>query len=1061
MHFYFRVVILMIIFLPGHLVYASQKIVELKKNSNRFILHDYFEILNDRERNFTINQVMSPSLKNEYFSVAPQVPNFGFTKNTYWLKFIIFNQNIENEKWFLNIEYPHHDFIDLYTYQDNREIDHYQTGRLLPFATRSYEHANFILPLKIPPKTQTYTYYIKVAGSGAKIIQARLQNQDNLDVYNQRRNIAYGLYYGIMLAMIVYNLLMLFSMKKNTYFFYIIFIVSINFMNGSLHGLTYQFFWPRHVWWNYISVPFFIGTTSLTSILFCISFLRTIRNININLIPLKILAGVAVIVILLSLMIGQNITRIFVVNIGMALSVIFSFTILSTSVFAVMKKKLQNFSFFLGWLILPICIILTVLKSSGFIQHTDLTENILPAGMLLQSFIFSFSLNENVLLYQKEKAQAQKRAILNLKKSDAIKNEFLAKTSHEIKTPLHGILGISESILNKNDEPLSPNVLGSLNIINASARRLLYLINDILDVTRLNNEDLRLIKKCIHLPDLLNIVLPLIKESVSNKNITIINRISEKFPAVYCDDNRIQQVFINLLSNAIKFTPSGRIVIHGAMFNETHAIIHIRDTGIGIEQKNQDKIFRIFEQIDSGLSKKYSGMGLGLNITKQLIELHSGEIFVSSKPGKGSRFSFTLPLCNDSLVQEVTYAENSLKQIQPVPQEVNETRLNMKLEHIVTTNSDDPHLFIVDDEPLNIEILVRILGKLKYQITKVNSGKECLALLSTLPRKPDLILLDIMMPEMSGFEVVKKIRENYNLYDMPVILITALNDVNNIKLGFECGANDYIPKPFHSDELIARIGTLIKLKKAIINHNELLYLKKDMEMAVKLQDSILPDNTPLIKNIECSFTYIPMTQIGGDYYDYMILSENKIGFIIADVSGHGMAAALVASMIKILYTGLHNEAENPSRLLQTLNNKLYNKTGTAFLTAFYLYLDLGKKEMVYSNAGHPYSIYYNKEKGTISRLKTTGGAIGFQKNINPGQMSMEISNGDRLVLYTDGLTEAYEQIGYDSGEDHLIQLIQDGLSLTPNEAAKLILDDYYLNIKTPHDDVTMIIVDIL
>ncbi|MDH4262156.1 MAG: SpoIIE family protein phosphatase [Spirochaetia bacterium] len=1053
---YQRIIIVLAILLYGH-TYALSNDIELSKKSNTILLSNYFEILNDRERYFSVDQVINPTLQNEFFSTAPKTPNFGFNKNTYWLKFTLKNKDNEDLFWFLNIEYVHHDFIDLYTYQNNRQVDHYQTGRLLPFSSRIYPHANFIIPIKIPKQTESYTYYIKISGSGSKIIPAKLQRHDIFDEYNQKRNLLFGLYYGIMLAMIIYNLLMFFSIKKITFLYYVIFIISINLLSASLQGLTYQFIWPDSVWWNYISLPFFLGTTILTASFFCLSFLNSLRNAKVNLTTINFLAFASLIIIAMSLMIGKHISRIFVVNTAMFTSVIFALTMLGISIKLLFKNHVKNFSFFIGWLILPITSIFIVLKSSGFVPHNIMTENILQSGFLIQSLIFSFSLNESILRFQIEKSKAQKKSINSLKKANLMKNEFLANTSHEIKTPLHGILGISESLLNTN-EPLNKNVQESLHIINTSARRLLFLINDILDVTRLKNHDLRLIHKNIHLPSLLNIVLLLMKESIVNKNIVIINKISDQFPFLYGDENRIQQILLNLFSNAIKYTVSGRIIIYGCTLDKTHAIIHVRDTGIGIDIKYHNKIFKPFEQIDNSVTRNSSGMGLGLSITRQLINLHSGEIFVKSKPGKGSRFSFTLPLSSKITKEEA----NALTFKQPVTSYIlKEPELKHKIENLTDNIQNKSHIYVVDDEPINIEVVARILDKLNYKITKISSGKECLNLLTSSADKPDLILLDVMMPEMSGFEVTKIIRDKFNSYELPIILLTALNDENNIKYGFECGANDYISKPFRSNELVARIKTLLQLKKSIKNHNELLYMKKDMEMAVKLQSSILPKSLPKLNNIECSFTYIPMTQVGGDYYDYTISRENNIGFIVADVSGHGMAAALIASMIKILFADLRSEIENPSNMLKAINDKLFNHTGTSFLTSFYLYLDLNNEKAFYSNAGHPYGIHYSKKTSALSLLKTTGGAIGFRKDIKLGQNSLDIGSGDRLILYTDGITEAYEQIGYESGENHLLGLVQDSLALSVDNARKLILNDYFVNIKTPHDDITMIIIDIL
>lgn len=1044
--------------------YAANSRIEFNINNEDYPLSRYFEILDDKDARLTVWDARNPKYQDRYFSVAPKIPDFGFNKDAYWLRFslhrLIHNEPFQTRLWYLNIAYAHHDLIELYIFHKDKLIYHTKTGRLLPFRTRVYKHENFVLPIKIPAAGQTYTYYIRVSGSASKIIPAKLQNYESLDRENNIKNNIYGFYYGIMFAMIIYNLLMFVSVRRSVYLFYVLYNIFINLLNISESGLSYEYFWPDSIWWNYISIPFFIAMATLSAIFFCYSFLSGIRNrhVRINLLMLRGFGTISVMIAFMCLFIGHGLSRVVMVKSGMILASAFTISMLIISLRMMIKGKGNNFSFFLGWLIFPIAVIFTSLKATGILQYSVFLENILPIGMLFQSFIFSLSLNEFLTRQEARKVRLKEKSLQAISKANSIKNEFLGKTSHELKTPIHGILGISESLKKLEKAYHDPELHNGLSHIGTSARRLLFIINDILDITKLGNKELRIIRKAVNLHDSLKVIIPILTQSLLNQNIKIINKIPPDFPLLNVDENRLQQILINIISNAIKFTSRGRIIIHAQITEPDSICIHIRDTGIGIKATDHERIFEPFEQVDKSLSKSHSGIGLGLSIVKEIMELHGGNVGLKSRPRKGSRFSLIFPLAlQDSKGKKTpkSKGETGDNSIDLLP----DLNILPKSQNL-TRSLSQPHIFIVDDQAINIDVLFRIFKNLDYNITSMQSGKECLDLLNNMERKPDCILLDIMMPDMDGFEVASIIRKQYNLYELPIVMITALNNLESIKKGFEMGANDYITKPFQSDELIARVNTMAKLGQMAKEHYDYIEMSKDMETAIKLQKSILPDEKPEIENIEVDFAYFPLGKIGGDYYDYVLYSENKIGFIIADVSGHGIAAALISSMIKILFSGLKHFANNPKELLSRLNQSLFKKIGNTFITANYLFIDLENNKAQNANAGHPPILHYSHSQNVIRPLMTAGGAIGFIEKLDMQENSVEISKGDRFLLYTDGIVEGYENVGYPAGEEYLMSLMQNCLDLGPNKAKDYILSDFHLKVKEPIDDITLIIVDI-
>jgi|GEM_PF-541549 len=394
--------------------------------------------------------------------------------------------------------------------------------------------------------------------------------------------------------------------------------------------------------------------------------------------------------------------------------------------------------------------------------------------------------------------------VLRLKQLDELKDEFLANVSHELRTPLNSIIGLTESLVDGVAGEPNPKMKYNLSIIISSGKRLSSLINDILDFSKLKSNDLAISSKNIDLKKTSEMVLNILKSLTSTKNIELKNEIPDEIPCAFADENRVQQILFNLLGNAIKFTSEGYIKISAEQKDEWILII-IEDTGIGIPKEKCLDVFKYFEQVDSSIERKYGGTGLGLAISKQLVEIHGGTIWVESELGAGSKFSFTLPagqkIQNPSFETQLLTAVGSeesdvISNVFEVPYEEAEYRV-----------------LVVDDEKVNRQVLFNHFSLEHYHVSLAENGIEALENLNE--REYDLVFLDIMMPKMSGYEVCKKIREKYNLFELPVLMLTAKNQPKDLVAGFEAGANDYVNKPFDKKELLSRTKTLLLLKHSI------------------------------------------------------------------------------------------------------------------------------------------------------------------------------------------------------------------------------------------------------
>ncbi|MBD9641471.1 PAS domain S-box protein [Ensifer sp. ENS07] len=403
---------------------------------------------------------------------------------------------------------------------------------------------------------------------------------------------------------------------------------------------------------------------------------------------------------------------------------------------------------------------------------------------------------------------ARKEAEMALLRADALKDEFLANTSHELRTPLNGIIGIGQSMLDGATGTLSDEQRRNLGMMVASGRRLANLVNDLLDFSKLRHETIKLNQAPTDMYALTDLVLTVSKTLIGDRPLRLFSRIDPSGPLAEVDEDRIQQVLFNLVGNAIKFTPAGVIEVSATPV-DGWLDVTVSDTGIGIAKERFDEIFEIFLQGDGSLEREQGGTGLGLAIAKQLVELHGGKLRIESEVGIGSRFTFGLPLstATRAMLSPTGQTGHLISQI------VEDVRLDEAAKPVVSrANGLGYRILVVDDEPVNVQVLVNYLLLANYQVITASNGDEALERILS-DEHFDLVLLDVMMPRLSGLEVCRRIRERFSPAELPVVLLTAKNRVSDLVSGFNSGANDYLTKPFASDELLARVHVHLELAK--------------------------------------------------------------------------------------------------------------------------------------------------------------------------------------------------------------------------------------------------------
>jgi signal transduction histidine kinase/ActR/RegA family two-component response regulator len=380
------------------------------------------------------------------------------------------------------------------------------------------------------------------------------------------------------------------------------------------------------------------------------------------------------------------------------------------------------------------------------------------------------------------------RANSNLARALRVKDEFLANMSHELRTPLNAILGLSESLGEQVAGPLNEKQQKYLTTINESGHHLLSLINDILDLAKIEAGQITLDINKVDVNSVCQASLRMVKQLAQKKNQDMSFEIDNDIGLMWADERRLKQMLVNLLSNAVKFTPeSGKLglEVHGDRTGNK-VTLTVWDNGIGITERDMEKLFRPFVQLDTGLAREVTGTGLGLTLVAQMARLHGGSVTVQSQPGEGSRFSIHLPWEPASASDAAMRLRNTGKFFAINPEATNK-----------------PTILLIEDTKEVVMMITDYLEMAGYKIITAQDGVD--GITQAKLGHPNLILMDIQMPRMDGFETTEKLRADPEFKDIPIIALTALAMSNDRERCLEAGMDEYISKPVNLKALAKMI----------------------------------------------------------------------------------------------------------------------------------------------------------------------------------------------------------------------------------------------------------------
>jgi signal transduction histidine kinase/CheY-like chemotaxis protein len=708
--------------------------------------------------------------------------NAGYSRSAFWLKIDLHyrpSNPAAQRTWLLELAYPPLDHLDLYMPDaagDYRLVR--QTGDALPFASREIRQNNYLFDLSFKPDQQQ-TVYLRLASEGS--IQAPVTLWSSTAYLEDQpvRLYVLGIIYGVLLGMVVYNLFIFLSVRDTSYLYYIFYIASFGLYQLSVNGAAVEYFWPDNPWWANAATPFFIGCAGLFGSQFARSFLQTKTHSRwLDRLLIGLIAFGAL-VIGLSLMTSYALA----LRLATTLALTFTVVIFAAGILAWWRGLRVARYFIIAWSAFLLGGVVNTLMVLGLLPNVFLTMYASQIGSAIEVALLSLALADRINAMREQQAQTlydagQKLEVLNqqLAHSNKLKDEFLATLTHELRTPMNGVIGSLELMQTVD---LDPELEQYQQTAAGSARDMMRMVNGILTLTELQAGKLKASPGSFSLRAVVEALRVQFDGNAASKSLDFKVEVLPTLPdRLHGDSAKLAQCLECLLDNAIKFTRVGglalRVTGKPSTGNRLALSFAVIDTGIGFTDLGEATMYQRFFQLDGSMTREYGGLGVGLAICRQLVELLGGKLTHRSEPGRGSRFQldveFELPVVEAAST--------------PIPS------------HDCVRAPQDCTVLLVDDNSVNQLVMRGMLLKLGFRVRTADNGA---AALDCLQREAfDAVLIDCQLPAHDGASLCCQIHALPGCANLPVFMLALTADRELCSTG---AAIDYLNKPVKFEDL--------------------------------------------------------------------------------------------------------------------------------------------------------------------------------------------------------------------------------------------------------------------
>lgn len=835
-----------------------------QNHAKKIPLGSHIYIFEDPDHRASIDGLTGPEMESRFSRSKKAIPNFGFTSDTYWVRFDMINDSQEPISLILESNWSHHDIIEFHLFEEGEKILEKHQGDLIPFSQRGIKYVNPLFPFTIGPE-KNQTAYLRIASKASLIIDLILWEPQAFSDHAMGRYLILGLNYGAIIIIICYNLFIFIGIQEKIhYLYYVLFVSSLLLIQMTLDGFSYAYLWPGFPSWANRSVNIFVFMGIFWGTLFTQKFLNTRIHIPRFNSLLRISAVAALIFMGLMFFIDISAAGQLASIAGMLYALLAFFS----GLLCLLKGVREARYFCFASLFLLAGMILVALDYTGLIARNFLSTFAMHIGATVQALLLSFGLADRInalkrehdliqatnlnlekqfseklkgeielktLSLNQQKIQLEK-ANQELQEIDTMKSRFFANLSHELRTPLTLIRGWTQYILDGELGSLPVQLNETIEKISTQTVTLTEKINQMLKLSKFDAGMLKLVLHEIDVETYISKIVASFQDLTAHSGIDLLFHCDAPMGRMFVDKEKIKDILNNLIRNACKFTEKGRIDVTLSS-KENHLIIQVTDTGIGMGEGSLKTIFQRFQQGENSKTRLYEGTGLGLAIVKESVEIMHGHITLHSVPDQGTTFIIGLPSNlqelepgvfierrkEDRRSTERVYSEKdrrrNVRRDTDLARIGNDEMIQILSSDMQMKNNEeviiiDLHdslgkLVIAEDDP-SVQDLFRTVLK-GYTLYLAPNGE--LAWKTILKEHPDLVISDIMMPLMDGYSLVQKMKSDKETENIPIILITANTDENDRIKGLQYGADDFLTKPFHYLELQARVKNVLSIRK--------------------------------------------------------------------------------------------------------------------------------------------------------------------------------------------------------------------------------------------------------